>query len=331
MRAFVIALSLVAIGTAAVVWLSRQVNLPVPASIVPVESQPAPLPVSPPEPAAEQQAPEPPSPPLAPIAPPEASVNGESRSQPDAAPAPTHEKGQSTLLEDDPETGKLIERLHKLQSDPVAREQFYRELEDSFDTIHNQQEVPAPKPPDAGQPQAKLSIYEDIFAPSAAYPVKFTKPKVREETLPLIVPVAPAASSALGSKTSVRDLVVYWSKKNNVPPELALAVVYQESRFAPNPPRGTAGEIGPMQIMPERCRAEGYPPSRLSDPEFNIWLGTKLLATYFAEEKSYARAACRYVAGPAVFERHYSQELQDYINAYAASVERYAHYFVEHA
>ena len=132
-------------------------------------------------------------------------------------------------------------------------------------------------------------------------------------------------------KSSVRDLVVYWSKINNVPPELALAVAYQESRFALSPPRGSAGEIGPMQIMPERCRVEGYAPSRLSEPEFNIWLGTKLLARYFAEEKSYSRVACKYVAGPAVFERKYSQELQDYINAYAASVERYAHYFAEHA
>jgi soluble lytic murein transglycosylase-like protein len=219
--------------------------------------------------------------------------------------------------------------LHKLQSDPAAREQFYKELENSFDTIHNQQAVPVPKPPDSGQPQASLSTYDDIFTSIAAQPVTFTRPEIREETLPLVVPMTPPVSSTPVNKIGVRDLVVYWSKKNNVPAELALAVAYQESRFVLHPPRGSAGEIGPMQIMPERCRAEGYPPSRLLDPGFNIWLGTKLLARYFAEERSYARAACKYVAGPAVFDRQYSQELQDYINTYAASVERYAHYFAE--
>ncbi len=169
-----------------------------------------------------------------------------------------------------------------------------------------------------------------MFDSATNRPVTFPQPEVRKETLPAVEPGPPPAASAV-SQTSVRDLVAYWSRINGVPVELALAVAYQESRLVLNPPRGSAGEIGPMQILPERCRLEGYPPSRLSDPQFNIWLGTKLLARYFIEEKSYRGAACKYVAGPGVFSHRYSPDLQKYINAYAESVDHYAHYFAQNA
>ena len=50
-------------------------------------------------------------------------------------------------------------------------------------------------------------------------------------------------------------------------------------------------------------------------------------ARYYQEEGSWKRAAAEYVAGPAVFDRSYSQDLSAYINWYATSVNRYAGYF----
>jgi hypothetical protein len=85
-----------------------------------------------------------------------------------------------------------------------------------------------------------------------------------------------------------------------------------------------------FQIMSERCRLEGWPSSRLSEPEFNAWMGTMLLARYFQEEGSVARAAAKYVAGPGVFNKEYSKDMWAYINWYATTVDTYAGYFSRH-
>jgi len=121
--------------------------------------------------------------------------------------------------------------------------------------------------------------------------------------------------------------VVRWAKANNMPVALALGVAWMESRLNTNAPRGAAGEVGMFQIMPERCRLEGFPPRRLSEPEFNAWLGTRLLARYYKEEGSVARAAAKYVAGPGVFNKQYSTDMWSYINWYATTVDTYASYF----
>jgi len=100
-----------------------------------------------------------------------------------------------------------------------------------------------------------------------------------------------------------------------------------ESHLQTYPARGSSGEVGMFQILPERCRIEGWSPNRLREPEFNAWLGTRLLAQYYREEGSWARAAAKYVAGPGVFDRSYSQDLSAYINWYATAVNAYAGYF----
>jgi len=121
--------------------------------------------------------------------------------------------------------------------------------------------------------------------------------------------------------------VVRYAKANGAPAPLALGVAWMESHLRTYPPRGAAGEVGMFQILPARCRIEGWPPKRLKDPEFNAWLGTRLLARYYQEEGSWARAAAKYVAGPKVFDRSYSPDLLAYINWYASSVDSYAGYF----
>jgi soluble lytic murein transglycosylase-like protein len=124
--------------------------------------------------------------------------------------------------------------------------------------------------------------------------------------------------------------VVRWAKVNGTPVPLALGVAWVESRLHTHPPRGAAGEVGMFQIMPARCKIEGWPPKRLTEPEFNAWLGTRLLARYYLEEGTWARAAAKYVAGPGVFNKTYSGEVWNYINWYASSVNSYAGYFSQY-
>jgi len=104
-------------------------------------------------------------------------------------------------------------------------------------------------------------------------------------------------------------------------------VAWVESRLHTNPPQGAAGEVGMFQIMPARCKIEGWPPKRLKEPEFNAWLGTRLLARYYQEEGNWPRAAAKYVAGPGVFNKTYSDDVWNYINWYAGAVNSYASYF----
>nr|WP_250810473.1 transglycosylase SLT domain-containing protein [Neorhizobium tomejilense] len=75
------------------------------------------------------------------------------------------------------------------------------------------------------------------------------------------------------------QLIAKYADEYDVPEELALAVVQIESNFRPTV-KGSAGEIGLMQIKPATARLMGYegPDYGLYDPETNIRYGMKYLA-----------------------------------------------------
>ncbi|EUB96125.1 Lytic transglycosylase catalytic [Rhizobium sp. CF080] len=75
------------------------------------------------------------------------------------------------------------------------------------------------------------------------------------------------------------QLIAKYADEYDVPEELALAVVRIESNFRPTA-KGSAGEIGLMQIKPATARLMGYrgPDYGLYDPETNIRYGMKYLA-----------------------------------------------------
>jgi membrane-bound lytic murein transglycosylase B len=75
------------------------------------------------------------------------------------------------------------------------------------------------------------------------------------------------------------SLIQTYAKTYGVPVDLAHAVVRVESNFNPRA-RGSAGEIGLMQIKPATARMMGYSGSAkgLYDPETNIKFGMKYLA-----------------------------------------------------
>jgi soluble lytic murein transglycosylase-like protein len=74
-------------------------------------------------------------------------------------------------------------------------------------------------------------------------------------------------------------LIQTYAKQYGVPVDLAHAVIKVESNFNPKA-RGSAGEIGLMQIKPATARMMGYSGSKrgLFDPETNIKFGMKYLA-----------------------------------------------------
>ncbi len=87
------------------------------------------------------------------------------------------------------------------------------------------------------------------------------------------------AVSNTGAKGNYSAIIVKYAKQYDVPVELARAVVRVESNFNPNA-RGSAGEIGLMQIKPATAKMMGYSGSKkgLFDPDTNIKYGMKYLA-----------------------------------------------------
>lgn len=80
-------------------------------------------------------------------------------------------------------------------------------------------------------------------------------------------------------QSAYADLIQTYAKQYGVPVDLAHAVVKVESNFNPKA-RGSAGEIGLMQIKPATARMMGYSGGKagLFDPETNIKFGMKYLA-----------------------------------------------------
>jgi soluble lytic murein transglycosylase-like protein len=81
-------------------------------------------------------------------------------------------------------------------------------------------------------------------------------------------------SSISPSKKPYDTIIAKYALENDVPEELAHAVVFSESTYKPDA-RGSAGEIGLMQLKLATARGVGYRGSAkgLYDPETNIKYG----------------------------------------------------------
>jgi len=223
----------------------------------------------------------------------------------------------------DPEAQRIQDDLSRLRDDAGARRAFYDELRRTVEQVRTGLRDEDSKTPPSSRPAWHL------FHDASGKPPNAPATEGPNESPPANVE-APQAS--LGRHRGSLDgaayrRVVRYAKANGTPVPLALGVAWMESHLQTSPPRGAAGEVGMFQILPARCRIEGWSPKRLKEPEFNAWLGTRLLARYYQEEGSWARAAAKYVAGPRVFDKSYSNDMWAYINWYASSVDSYAGYF----
>lgn len=121
-----------------------------------------------------------------------------------------------------------------------------------------------------------------------------------------------------GSKDEYASLIRKAAAKHGVPVKIAKAVVEVESNFNPGA-RGSAGEVGLMQIKPATARGIGYRGSTraLYDPETNLEWGMKYLA---GAHKRAGGDLCgtilRYNAG------HYAKRMNPVSRRYCSKVKR---------
>ena len=244
------------------------------------------------------------------------------------APASTSANQPHSSNSADPEAQRVQDEFARLRQDAGARRAFYDDLLGTAERVRASVR-------NEDSPEEKWAPFQPAERPARQ---TFTPPVKQQELPEINQPPEPPATKPAGPQSSLGpdgnridpvayQRVVRWAKANGTPVSLALGVAWMESQLNTNAPRGAAGEVGMFQIMPERCRLEGWPPYRLVEPEFNAWMGTLLLAQYYQEEGSVERAAAKYVAGPKVFDKQYSRDMWAYINWYAATVESYASYF----
>jgi soluble lytic murein transglycosylase-like protein len=94
-----------------------------------------------------------------------------------------------------------------------------------------------------------------------------------------VAAAATGLSASIATANPYAATIAKYANQNGVPVELATAVVQIESNFNPKM-RGSAGEIGLMQVKPATARMMGYAGSAkgLYDPDTNIRIGMKYLA-----------------------------------------------------
>lgn len=120
---------------------------------------------------------------------------------------------------------------------------------------------------DSGKGEKVKVVSLEQMLRSSGYPVMQKEPPAALKTIPASL------------KNSYSPIIARYAGQYGVPVDLAHAVVSVESRFNPSA-RGSAGEVGLMQIKPATARAMGYRGSvkGLYDPETNIRYGMKYLA-----------------------------------------------------
>ncbi|MEX0348456.1 MAG: lytic transglycosylase domain-containing protein [Paracoccaceae bacterium] len=90
------------------------------------------------------------------------------------------------------------------------------------------------------------------------------------------------------------------ARRHNVPEELFLRLVQQESNWNPRA-KSHKGALGLAQLMPETARSLGVNPH---DPYENLDGGARYLSIQFREFKSWRLALAAYNAGPKAVQKH---------------------------
>lgn len=90
------------------------------------------------------------------------------------------------------------------------------------------------------------------------------------------------------------------AQRHNVPEDLFLRLVQQESNWNPNA-KSHKGALGLAQLMPETARRLGVDPT---DPYENLDGGARYLSRQFKKFKSWRLALAAYNAGPAAVKQH---------------------------
>lgn len=114
------------------------------------------------------------------------------------------------------------------------------------------------------------------------------------------------------------------AQEMGIPPELAVAVAYQESRLNPRSASSSAGAMGIMQVRPIAAREVGVDPNKLQDPATNIDAGLRYLKKALDETGDTRVAIIYYNAGPGrLAEIERTQKLPEETEKYLRSLKSY--------
>lgn len=122
----------------------------------------------------------------------------------------------------------------------------------------------------------------------------------------------------MGAPVDYRMLIINTANRYGVPPEIALAVAAQESGVrqwdtSGNVIRGSSGEVGMFQLMPETAAEVGVDPY---DVNQNIEGGVRYLANMKALAGDWPGALLAYNGGPGTYQ---SKGKGGYADSYAAA------------
>ncbi|HSR12116.1 MAG TPA: lytic transglycosylase domain-containing protein [Thermodesulfobacteriota bacterium] len=113
----------------------------------------------------------------------------------------------------------------------------------------------------------------------------------------------------LGQAMDLTDSVI---QQNNVPVEVVLAVMKQESEFKPEAV-SSKGAKGLMQVMPVVWKSYSLPHFKnVTDPVQNVHVGTRYLADLYQQFGDWKSVFRAYYAGP---QNHNNREYDWYANA----------------
>lgn len=107
----------------------------------------------------------------------------------------------------------------------------------------------------------------------------------------------PYAGSYKGEYLSVAQSI---AKRNNVPPNLFLRLIQQESGWNPRA-KSHKGALGLAQLMPQTARTLGVNPN---DPHQNLEGGARYLRQMYNKFGSWRLALAAYNAGPGAVEKY---------------------------
>lgn len=116
-----------------------------------------------------------------------------------------------------------------------------------------------------------------------------------------------------GSPGMYQDMARAAARKHQVPEDLFLRLVNQESKFRPTA-KSTKGAIGLAQLMPGTAQVLGVNPH---DPKQNLEGGARYLKQQFRKFGDWKLALAAYNAGPGAVEKYRGvppyQETQQYV------------------
>lgn len=156
--------------------------------------------------------------------------------------------------------------------------------------------------------QNQLSVLDSRSSKQYSNSVRLQPPRVEIPTVEVATPSFTGRYSG-----PLLDVARAVARKHNVPEDLFLRLVQQESGWNPNA-RSNKGALGLAQLMPQTARALGVNPR---DPRQNLEGGARYLRRQYETFGNWRLALAAYNAGPGAVEKYNGippyQETRNYV------------------